>query len=81
MRLLDLFKRNDNGSFRVNGPLFDPTIKINQMPFSVTVWQHRAGYFTKLYLVKKHKVVNNTASTETKEKSKHIFGILNFRIF
>jgi hypothetical protein len=47
MHLLDLFQRNNDGSFMVNGPFFDPTIKINQMPFSATVWQHRFGIFHK----------------------------------
>jgi hypothetical protein len=35
--------------------------------------------FCNFYLVKNHKIANNPASTEAREKNKHIFGIL--RIF
>jgi len=54
MHLLDLFKRNNDGSFRVNGPFFDPTIQINPCHFLPLCGSIGAGYFTKLYLVKKH---------------------------
>jgi hypothetical protein len=45
------------------------TIRINQLPFSAAGWQH--GFricFSNFYLVKIHKVFNNSAYTEARGK-------------
>ncbi len=52
-------------------------IIINQLPVSVTRWQHGSQIcFANFYLVKIHKIVNNSTTTKAREKNKHSFGIL-----
>jgi hypothetical protein len=37
------------------------------------------GMFYNFYLVKNHKITNNSATTEPREKNKHFFGILRIK--
>ncbi len=53
------------------------TLRGNQLPYSVTsqVAAWVPDMFCNFYLVKSHKIANNSATTEAREK-KHRFGII-----
>ncbi len=46
-----------------------------QLTVSATRWQHWSQIGHNFYLVKNHKITNNSTNTEARE-NKHIFGIL-----
>jgi hypothetical protein len=49
----------------------------NQLPVSARqVAALGLNMFCNFYLVKNHKIANNSATTEAREKNKYIFGIL-----
>ncbi len=49
----------------------------NQLPVSAARWQHWfPDVFCNFYLVQNHKIANNSATSEAREKNKHIFGII-----
>jgi hypothetical protein len=45
----------------------DP-IRVNQLPVSVTRWQHGSQICFVTYLVKNHKIANNSTATKAGEK-------------
>ncbi len=51
------------------GTINIPSIRINELPVSASVWQHGSkNMFRNIYSMKNHELVNNPATTEDREK-------------